>query len=100
MDLPHGRILQGNAFEQHVLAAIRLNELRPQIVPLAEYSFAHGYTFLAHLKERGAGLRLVGIAFLPPALAAPFPRPPALTASLPIDPPFAAHAAILLPKSI
>jgi hypothetical protein len=41
MHFPHRRIDDRHALDQHILAEIWLNELRPQIVPFAEYTLGN-----------------------------------------------------------
>ena len=51
VQLPHGRVDHREVFEENVLAAVRLNEVRPQIVPWAENPFPHGHIVIAHVDE-------------------------------------------------
>ena len=49
IDLPHRRIVNGDAFDQHVLAAIRLDEVGPQKLAFAKYAFLDRLAALTHL---------------------------------------------------
>src|SRR5215472_1644815 len=85
MDLPHGRIFERHAFQQHILAAIRLDELRTQVMPFAENSLADRRALFGHGKESCAIGELVRLAFFPSAPGAAFPRPPVLAVGITVD---------------
>src|SRR5882724_5934844 len=58
MDLPHRRISERHAFDQNILAAVRLNELRPQVASFAIDTLADGRGVGHLLVEPRAGLAL------------------------------------------
>ncbi len=65
MNVPKRRVAQTNAFDEHVLATIRLNERRAQIATCAENSFLRWHAGFGHVEELGARLGLRGHAFDP-----------------------------------
>jgi len=87
--LPEGRPAQPDAFDQHILACIGLDETRPQIRAVAEDAFLDGNPRLGHLEQLLPRGQLVGHPLTPAAIdgAVPrsFPRPPMLGATLPVE---------------
>src|SRR5215510_10970738 len=65
MDLPHRRVADGDALDQNVSAAIRLNEVRPQIRTFAENSFADGSPLRPEF-DQPLSCRSLGVAPTPP----------------------------------
>ena len=100
MQLPHRRISQRHTLDQNVLAAMRLNEVRPQVSTVAKYSLIHRRTVRDHfhqLRARGAG---AAGALLPTTRLPPRPRPPVFATGLPIKHALAGNRDILLLKGI
>src|SRR5205823_14932143 len=85
MKLPHRRMPQRHAFDQNVLAAIRLNERWPQVTAFAEDTFADRRAVRDHFIELVPRGELIWIALLPAAARASFPCPPVLTTGIPVD---------------
>src|SRR5205085_8395508 len=85
MDLPHGRVFQGHTFDEDILAAIRLDELRPQIVSFSKDPFAHRDASLRHIKEHVPVFLLAGTALFPTAFLSSFPWPPVVAIGLAVD---------------
>src|ERR1700752_1611666 len=98
MNLPHRRVLNRDAFDQDVLAAIRLNKLWPEIVALAEDAFAHGHAFFRHREECRSIRALVAHAFFPAVLWPTVPWPPMLVVALAVKRAFAGDGDVLLLK--
>src|SRR5262245_30658045 len=42
MDLPHWRIANRDSFDEYISAAIRLNEIRTKVSPVAKHALVHG----------------------------------------------------------
>src|SRR5947209_10466412 len=100
MDLPHGRVLQRHAFDQHILAAIWLDKLRTQVMPLSKNSFADRRALLGHLQQKSTVCGLVWIAWVPSAFGPAFPRPPVFTVSISVNGSFAGDSNIFFFKRI
>src|SRR6266480_462283 len=84
MNLPHGRILDCHSFNKYIPAAVWLNELRPQVMAVAENSFGYGHATFNHLYQQVTGFSLVRITILPAILGAPIPGPPGSSVCLPV----------------
>src|SRR5437016_1284325 len=100
MELPHRRMPERDAFDQNILAAIRLEQVRTQITSLAEDSLAHGRALGNHFLKQGSRFARAGVSLLPSAAGAPGPRPPIFAISLAIDYTFAGDCDVLLLKGI
>src|SRR5215469_15380548 len=96
MHLPHRRILDGYAFDQHVLATVWLNELRTQVRTFAKLSFADRSPILRHFVQQIARLGCAGLTFLPSPVFTSGPAPPVLKPGLPIKRTFPRDRDVLL----
>src|SRR6516165_3688765 len=85
MDLPHRRVLQRDAFDQYILAAIRLNELGAKKVTGTKNSFRHGHTPFRHVKKQVPVFRLFRFSLLPSAARASLPWPPMFAIGIAVD---------------
>ena len=85
VDLPHRRVEHADAFDQHVRAAVRLDELRAQVVAGAEDAVLDRHAALRHVEERVAVGILIDVALLPAAVRAAFPRPPVRAVAVAVD---------------
>src|SRR5947209_1512458 len=100
MKLPHRRVTKRDAFDEHVLRAVGLDELRSQITSLAEDAFSDGRALRNHLVEKSACLVLLGVTFLPAATCATLPGPPVGAIRLTINDAFARQRDVLLLEGI
>ena len=92
MNFPHRRAADFHAFDQNVLAALKLDEIGPQEIAFAKPPLFHGHTIVVHFVQPRPG-RLLG-AFAG-ALAA-FPSQPRGVIRLAIKCAGAAHRHVLL----
>src|SRR6185295_12229320 len=74
MDVPEGRVAHPHALDEHVLAAVRLDERRAQHRTVAKHAILHRHAGLGHLEQFLAGRALVGHALLPAVVDRPAPR--------------------------
>src|SRR5882762_398969 len=100
MNLPHRRVPERHAFNQNVLTAIRLEQIRPQITSFAENSLAHGRALSNHFLKQSSRLARAGVSLLPSAACAPSPGPPIFAISLAINYSFASDRDMFLLKGI
>src|SRR2546429_514622 len=100
MNLPHRRMAKRYAFDQNILATIRLEEHWPQVTSFSKDSFAYGRAFGDVLIKDAARLALFGIAFLPATARPSFPWPPVSAVSLAVDHAFTGDRDVLLFKRV
>src|SRR5215471_16365318 len=100
MKLPHRRIPERDAFDQDILAAMRLDKIRPQITALTKHAFTYRCAFGDHLLEQSPCLSRAGVACFPTASLTTGPRPPVLAISLTIKHALAGNGHVLLLKRI
>src|SRR5690349_2265886 len=100
MNLPHRRVADRDAVDQHVLTAIRLDELRPQIVSIAKDTLANRHAFLRHREQRVAVGTLLRHSFFPTVLRTAVPGPPVFGVALSVEYAFARDRDVALLERI
>ena len=100
MNLPHRRTPKRHAFDQNIMTAVGLNELRPQIAAFAKYAFTHRRCPGDVIIKQRARFTLIWIAFFPTALRPSFPRPPMFAIGIAVDHAFTGDRHISLLKGI
>src|SRR5205807_4257166 len=98
MNLPHRRMPERHAFNQNILAAMWLNQVRSQITFITKHALAHGRALGNHLLKQSPCLARVGIALLPSAALPTRPRPPVFAISLAVNYSFTGDRDVLLFK--
>src|SRR5262249_1916797 len=89
MNLPHRRVANSDAVDEDVLAAVGLDELRAQVMTIAEDTVIDWNAFFSHLEQRVAiGTRLV------------FPRPPVIVVALAVEYAVAGDGDVALTESV
>src|SRR5215467_7434435 len=89
MDLPHRRVTNRDTIDQHVLTTIRLDELRAQVMTVAEDAVFYGHAFFGHFEQRVA----IGTALY-------FPWPPVFVSALAVECAFAGDGNVLLVEGV
>src|ERR1044072_4496255 len=100
VELPHRRVDDADAFDEHVRTAVGLDELRAEVVAFAKNALADRRAALGQLFERLARLQLVGCALLPAVALLTLPRPPVFVVAVAIERACAGDGDILLLKGI
>src|SRR5437763_16770796 len=89
-----------NSFDQNILTAIWLNELRSQVTSFTENTLTYRRRFRPIAIQQRARLALLRVAFRPTAAGAAFPRPPMIAVGVSINYTFAGNGHVLLLTSI
>src|SRR5262245_55840914 len=84
MYFPHRRIDDGDAFDQDIAAAIRLDELGSQIAA-TKLPLFYRHTFFRQLLQPTAVSARAWRSFLPPVIRPPHPRPPMFVVALAVE---------------
>src|SRR5579859_3528214 len=100
MDLPHRRPEERDAFDQHIPASVRLDELRAQIMALPEDPPADGNSVFSHVEKSFAIVFLIWVPLLPSTILAALPGPPVLTVAVAVNRAFTGDGDVLLPEGI
>src|SRR4249920_737265 len=66
MDLPHRRVDDGDAIDEDVATAVRLDEIRPEPMAFAENPLAHRHAASSEVHQSVAGCRLFLAPFATP----------------------------------
>src|SRR5262249_55495133 len=97
MNLPHRRVNDLNAFNEDVFRAVRLDEVRPQVMPLTEDALANRHTALPHLAQSAD---VFGCHRRAARGATPCPLPPILIRSRTVKCAATRYRNVLLPEGI
>src|ERR1044071_3014382 len=100
VEFPHRRVDDGDALDEHVLAAVGLDELRAEVAAFAEDALADGRAALGQLFERLAGLQLVRHALLPAVSRLTLPEPPVLFVAVAVERALARDGDVLLLEGV
>ena len=100
VDLPHRRVRDRHALDEHVAATVGLYELRAQVVAFAEDTLLDRHPALGHLEEPVAAFLLVHAARRPAVLFAALPRPPVHVVGLPVERTAARDGHVLLLEGV
>ena len=100
MNFPHRRIRDSDSFDEHILATVRLNELRSEEMLRAENSVPHRDRLLSHLEKHPSILKLIPITIFPAVFGAPNPRPPGFRTGLTVECSRAGDGDVLLLEGI
>src|SRR6185437_11276501 len=85
VQLPHGRVPYSEVLEQDVLATVRLDEVRPEVVPFAEDAILHRRALIAHADQGVAIAMETGNSTLRAASGLAHPAPPIFVAGLSVQ---------------
>ena len=100
MYLPHRGINDLHAFDQNILASIRLYEIWPQELSVAENAVANRNAVLHHFVKSCTCRTLIRHSLFPAVPRAAVPVPPILIIALPVKRAFAGDGDVFLFKSI
>src|SRR5687767_16002174 len=101
MNLPHRGVANGDALDEHVTTAIRLDELRAEIATVVpKRPLSHRNSALRHLEEPVATRLLLRRPGHPAKGGVPLPGPPVRAVRLPIERSFSGDGDIDLLEGI